>query len=130
MNLDACYLFSLSLAILYLAVSQKASISSRHVILNLPSQVLNQSESQICADMLTVIKQFDCVIPSKLCFNLGLSEKSLLDEARCKRLLMKCLHARARDILNGQICQLLSRHCQSHIRAGPVYPTDVGGDTV
>ena len=65
MNLDACYLFSLSLAILYLAVFQKASISSRHVILNLPSQVLNQSESKICADMLTVIKKFDCVIHSK-----------------------------------------------------------------
>lgn len=25
----------------------------------------NQSESQICADILTVIKKFDCVIPSK-----------------------------------------------------------------
>lgn len=101
------------------------------MILNLPSQVLNQSECQICADMLTVINKFDCVIPSiKLYFNLGLSEKNLLDEALCKRLLMERLQARARDILNGQICQLLSRHCQCHIRAGPVYPTDVGGDTV
>ena len=93
--------------------------------------MLNQSECQICADMLTVINKFDCVIPSiKLCFNLGLSEKNLLDEALCKRLLMEHLQARARDILNGQICQLLSRHCQCHIRAGPVYPTDFGGDTV
>lgn len=34
------------------------------------------------------------------------------------------------NILNGHICQLLSRHCQCHIQASLVYPKDGGSDTI